>query len=328
MTASKSPILNKEHKRPVPCAIGASDSGKTSLFSPVFQIVPLSRIARVTKQKSFNKSMIDSSTEVIFLDEAYNNLLDIDDWKIICQGGFTSHDVKWKKAQGFHCRASMYITCQQEMDFGEAHNDAMNRRLHKYFFRSLPQVNPEANQWLREHAMDCIVWAQKMVATNSTTAQTGRTLGEREDGLESEDIQRILSVSLLDEHAPECNTEGGEISLTDEEESEAESDSSDENEDNNHIDKLRHELEKAVPGGFRHRQLSMLLRNAQTQHKAIQDRQIAGRRRYLVNLGVTSKSQADRLITHPDEPLPTDLARREQQALNDKAERLEKKGKR
>ena len=46
--------------------------------------------------------MIDSSTEVIFLHEAYSNLLDIDDWKIICRGGFTSHDVKWKKAQGFH----------------------------------------------------------------------------------------------------------------------------------------------------------------------------------------------------------------------------------
>ena len=50
--------------------------------------------------------------------------------------------------------------------------------------------------------MDCIVWAQKMVATNSTTAQTGRTLGDREDGLESEDIQRILSVSLLDSTPP------------------------------------------------------------------------------------------------------------------------------
>ena len=64
----------------------------------MFQIVPLSQIARVTKQKSFNKSMIDSSTEIIFLDEAYHNLLDIDDWKKICQGGFTSHGVKWKKA--------------------------------------------------------------------------------------------------------------------------------------------------------------------------------------------------------------------------------------
>ena len=74
------------------------------------------------------------------------------------------------------------------------------------------------------------------------------------------------------------------------------------------MQQLRHELEKAMPGGFRHRQLSMLLRNAQTQHKAIQERQIAGRRRYLVNLGVTSKSQADRLITDPDEPPRTDLA--------------------
>ena len=64
---------------------------------------------RVIKQKSFNKSMVDSSTAVIFLDEAYTNLLAIDDWKIICQGGFTSHDVKWKKAQVFHCRASMYM---------------------------------------------------------------------------------------------------------------------------------------------------------------------------------------------------------------------------
>ena len=160
-----------------------------------------------------------------------------------------------------------------------------------------------------------------MVATNSTTAQTGRTLGEREDSLQSKDIQRILSVSLLDDHAPECSSEGGEISLTNEEEREAESESSDENEGNNHIDKLRHELEKVVPGGFRHRQLSMLLRNAQTQHKAIQDRHIAERRRYLVNLGVISQSQADRLITEHDEPLPTDLA---QQALKDREERLEK----
>ena len=70
----------------------------------------------------------------------------------------------------------------------------------------------------------------------------------------------------MDDHAPECSMEGGEISLTNEEESEAESDSCDEDEDNNHIDKLCYELEKAEPCGFRHRQLSMLLREAQTQH--------------------------------------------------------------
>ena len=164
-----------------------------------------------------------------------------------------------------------------------------------------------------------------MVAKNSTTAQTpGRTVGEREDSLESEDIQQIFSVSLMDDHAPECSTECGEISLTNEgEESEAESDSSDEDEHNDHVDKLCHELEKAALDGFRHRQLCILQRNAQTQHKAIRDRQIAGRRRYLVKLGVTSKSQTDRLITDSDEPLPIDLARRQKQAFKDRTERLE-----
>ena len=116
-------------------------------------------------QSSFSDCAFKSNspyheTEEIFLDEAYANLLDLDEWKIICQGGFTFHDVKWKQVKGFHCRVSMYITCQQEMDFGKAHNDAMNRRLHKYYFKSLRHVDLEANHWLREHAMDCIVWAQ------------------------------------------------------------------------------------------------------------------------------------------------------------------------
>ena len=55
---------------------------KTSLFAPVFQLVPFNRIARVTKQKNFNKAMIDSSTEIILLDEAFSGLLEVDDWKI------------------------------------------------------------------------------------------------------------------------------------------------------------------------------------------------------------------------------------------------------
>ena len=70
-----------DRKIPFPC--GATDSGKTILFSAVFQIVPLSRMARVAKQKSFNKATFNSSAEVIFLGEAHRELLDIDDWKII-----------------------------------------------------------------------------------------------------------------------------------------------------------------------------------------------------------------------------------------------------
>jgi len=36
----------------------------------------------ITKQKAFNKSLIDQETLVIFLDEAYDGLLEPDDWKV------------------------------------------------------------------------------------------------------------------------------------------------------------------------------------------------------------------------------------------------------
>lgn len=77
------------------------------------------------------------------------------------------------------------------MDFGEAHNDAMNRRRHKNSFRSLPKVEQETNQCLREHAMDCIVWAQKMATSLCgggvcniwlSRSVIDRTLGELVDG--------------------------------------------------------------------------------------------------------------------------------------------------
>ena len=320
----------KENKRPVPCAIGATDSGKTSLFSPVFQIVPLSRIARVTKQKSFNKAMIDSSTEVIFLHEAHRELLDIDDWKIICQGRFTSHDAKWKKAEGFHCRASMYITCQQEMDTIKAHNKAMNRRLNKYHFRSLPSVEPQAIKWMREHVMDCIVWAQRMIATGSNSSPTMPTEILEEKGLASEDIQNILTVSVLDEHLTSCSQpESAEEELQSTKQPSSVESNSEVSSTEDDLKKLREELARAVPAGIRHRQLTMLLKNVEARRKSRKRfaktrraDQLAWRKRQLVNLNVMSESQADRMISDPEEPLPASLEQREQQAVHERNERL------
>ena len=66
-------------------------------------------------------------------------------------------DVKWKKAQGLQRRTSVYITCQQEMDFSEALNDAMNRRRNKYFFKNLAHAELEANQWPKaRHESHCL----------------------------------------------------------------------------------------------------------------------------------------------------------------------------
>ena len=50
------------------------------------KIIDPSKIARVTKQREFNKAMIDEETELINLDEARVELMEVDDWKIITQG--------------------------------------------------------------------------------------------------------------------------------------------------------------------------------------------------------------------------------------------------
>jgi len=60
----------------------------------------------------------------------------------------------------------MFVTFQSDMDFGDAHNAAMEMRLRKFHFRTLkspPVVGVQT--FLKEHAMDCIVWATKVAVT-------------------------------------------------------------------------------------------------------------------------------------------------------------------
>ena len=58
-------------------------------------------IAMISRQRAFNKSMVDPDTQVIFLDEAYSKILDPDDWKLIIPTGlsanitFSDHYTNW-----------------------------------------------------------------------------------------------------------------------------------------------------------------------------------------------------------------------------------------
>lgn len=76
----------KKHKDRVPSVVAAANSGKPSLFFPIQGLVHRGNIAPVTKQCAFNKAMITPFTEVIFIDEADESVLDISDWKILTQG--------------------------------------------------------------------------------------------------------------------------------------------------------------------------------------------------------------------------------------------------
>ena len=78
----------KQNKEKVMCLIGEPNSGKTSLFTPITRLIPARYIAMISKQKAFNKSLVDENTQIIFLDEAHTKLMDPDDWKILTQGGY------------------------------------------------------------------------------------------------------------------------------------------------------------------------------------------------------------------------------------------------
>ena len=152
------------------------------------------------------------------------------------------------------------------------------------------------------------------------------------DGLAGEDFQRILSVSITEEDLPSSSQPNctEEESETDDVSPQNEGSTTDDSSDECDLMKLRREIETAEPDGIRQRQLSMLMKNTEARQKAQKrfqktrrDHRLAGRRRLLVNLGVVGESQADRVITDSDCPLPPTLEQKHQQAIKDRNERLE-----
>ena len=103
--------------------------------------------------------MIGKNTEVIFIDAATPSTLDVDDWQILTQGGYTACDVKYKTAKSFFNRCPMFMTAQQKLQFKEEDQPAMDPRLRSYFFKSLSSPKKKAAQWLRKHPMECVLWA-------------------------------------------------------------------------------------------------------------------------------------------------------------------------
>ena len=111
--------------------------------------------------------------------------------KLVTQGGWTANDTKYRSAKGFVNRVPMLITCQTPMDFGKNHNAAMDSRLTKYTFKTLPSVDPTAIAWLEKHPMDCIHWAATQISSlpRSTGVETPKTsAGE----LDEEEIKEPL----------------------------------------------------------------------------------------------------------------------------------------
>ena len=253
-------------KDKVPCLIGDANSGKTSLFHPILGIVHHTNIATITKQRVFNKAMISKSTEVIFIDEASTSTMDIDDWKILTQGGYTACDVKYQTAKSFINRCPMLLTAQTKLQFKPEDQPAMDRRLRSYSFKSLPAPKKSASAWLRRHPMECIVWAaaQARACTRSASEDELSDEENADDGVlaatDKEQIRALCMDEVLDERdgPPVGVSVQGATDVT-------EDDSDASSQDDQTISALRRVMEQCSQTSLRHRQVSAMLQARLTE---------------------------------------------------------------
>ena len=253
-------------KDKVPCLIGDANSGKTSLFHPILGIVHHTNIATITKQRVFNKAMISKSTEVIFIDEASTSTMDIDDWKILTQGGYTACDVKYQTAKSFINRCPMLLTAQTKLQFKPEDQPAMDRRLRSYSFKSLPAPKKSASAWLRRHPMECIVWAAAQARACTRSASEDKLSDEEnaDDGVlaatDKEQIRALCMDEVLDERdGPPVGVSVQGLTDVSEDDSDAGS------QDDQTISALRRVMEQCSQTSLRHRQVSAMLQARLTE---------------------------------------------------------------
>ena len=153
--------------------------------------------------------MIKEETEIIFIDEATPTTMDIDDWKILTQGGYAAYDVKYQTAKSFINKCPMLITAQKPLEFSPHDQPAMDRRLQTYVFQSLPSPHKSASSWMRKHPMDCIAWASLRArdddeyilesSEESSGTEEGRLTRLDKDAIRRLQLNQLLSTKKDDE---------------------------------------------------------------------------------------------------------------------------------
>lgn len=326
----------KKHKERVPCLVGEADSGKTSLFYPILGLIHHNNVATVTKQKVFNKAMINKHTEVIFIDEATPSTLDVDDWKILTQGGYTACDVKYRTARSFFNRCPMFMTAQQKLAFNPEDQQAMDRRLRYYYFKSLPNPKKRATQWLLKHPMECIAWAALKARVDgdedesSDDDEAAERHAHTDEGAlpesEKEALRTLQLTDLLLESAERPHHDEKTAQVDDEQDL-------DDSGDDETVAALKTSLEQSSPGSLRHRHISHILETRLQEKerlKRLEESRYEGYQQHLLSRGVSEENVTllprDCTATLPT-PIRNDLALFEQEQAKAELEARKKRAK-
>ena len=304
----------KKHKDKVLCLVGDANSGKTSLFFPILSLVHHGNVATVTKQRAFNKSMITPFTEVIFLDEATESTLDIDDWKTLTQGGYSAHDVKYQRAKSFINRCPMLITSQRRLNFGPSDQPAMDRRLSTYQFKNLANPTKRASTWLKKHPMECLIWATEKAQEErhrepeeEDESETDEERAFYEDGTLQQSDKEALQALSLDEALIAERTPAA----VEEQDSEVSDGQSDASTGVDIVYALEERIRRLQPESLRHRQVTHMLQAEKTKRNRadeVRKEQREGLKCRLRNRGVSTQN-LELVSSDPEEPLPGPVAR-------------------
>ena len=276
----------------------------------------------MTKQRAFNKAMITSFTEVIFIDEASESTLDIGDWKVLTQGGYSAHDVKYQTAKAILNKCPMIITAQHKLQFGPTHQPAMEKRLRTYVFKALPNPKKNAAAWLKKHAMDCVVWATEKAKDCQGDSEAGEndeddTCSEDEEGIlqdkEKEELRCLTPPSSLARET----TSSSVTNVPQDRESVSMSEDV--------LDALRDSVHRSYPGSLQYRQLEHILKEEQKKRAMLEDRrrkQHEMRKQASLDKGI-SVERAEMLPLDPCQEMPSPLQRELDDYFRDKRAREE-----
>ena len=145
------------HKAKKLVVCGANNSGKCSWARIIFGLMNRSKIISVTKEKTFDFSMVDEDTELISIDEWSENTLNISNVKTLFQGSWMVKLVKHQDAQTFDNKAGVYLTCNELRDSG-VEQPNVDRRISVFHTTELMEPKSEAPQWNEDNLMECLIW--------------------------------------------------------------------------------------------------------------------------------------------------------------------------
>ena len=116
-----------------------------------------------TKERTFSTAMINSDTQLVFLDEWNPDHVQWDTAKLLLEGSLMVSAMECKKAMMFVNNSAFYIMTNHVPHFGEDEDANVKCPLKIFETQSMVKPNSKVEPWYCQNAMHCITSAAKQI---------------------------------------------------------------------------------------------------------------------------------------------------------------------